>query len=269
MKDQLVFDVTDSDTIADSDSVGAYVRSDDGTLITHHTISGSEHLDVYAALAAGDGTPITQTGGALDINIASSDITFDIDLDGVYNVGTNPNPDNVGIISHTRAGSIGDAQQVERTTAGGLGSIASASLGNVNALDTNAFLMAINDTSGDAEQLTIDNTTGGLEVYIAGSDALTVNDAALANTDIASAANPLTAAGVAEDVVVSPLANRKYLFIYNNGNRRIFVGESGVTAANGFPLAPRSYLELRAGAAIDIEWVGPNTSQNIRTLELS
>lgn len=60
MKDQLVFDVTDANTIADSDSVGAYVRSSDGTLITHTTEGSKE---------------------ALDVNIAASDISIDVDLD--------------------------------------------------------------------------------------------------------------------------------------------------------------------------------------------
>jgi len=77
------------------------------------------------------------------------------------------------------------------------------------------------------------------------------------------------AANTAEDVVASPLSDRKYLFIRNNGNRTAYIGASGVSAATGFPLSPGSVIEMRAGAAIDIEWVSDNTSQEIRTLELS
>jgi len=267
MKDQLIFDTTDAGTIADSDSVGAFVRSDDGTLITHHTVGAGEHLDVYAALAAGDGTAITQTGGALDVNIASP-IAIDVELDGVYNVGTNTDPDNVGMISHTRAVTPGDAEQVERTTTGAIGTIAAASLNTVHALDTNAFMHGIDDTTGDAVTLSVDNATGGLDVNIAGGT-INTSDAALADTAIATAANPLTAANVAEDVVVAPLANRKYLHIYNNGRRKVYIGQSGVSAADGFPLSPGSTMELRAGASVDVEWVSVNTSQEIRTLELS
>ena len=53
-------------------------------------------------------------------------------------------------------------------------------------------------------------------------------------------------------------------------NKRIYVGSTGVTAANGFPMSPGSVAELRAGASIDIEYVG-STGQTpeIRTLELS
>ena len=76
-------------------------------------------------------------------------------------------------------------------------------------------------------------------------------------------------ANTAVDAVAAPLADRKYLYIYNNDNRRMFVGGTGVTAADGFPLSPKSYLELRAGAAIDIEFVSPKAGHEIRTLELS
>ena len=97
----------------------------------------------------------------------------------------------------------------------------------------------------------------------------TVNDAALANTAITSAVNTLAVANTAEDVVASPLTDRKYLYIYNNDNRKIYIGQSGVAAANGFPVSPGAYMHLRAGAAIDIEWVSAKASHDIRTLELS
>jgi len=108
-----------------------------------------------------------------------------------------------------------------------------------------------------------------LDVHITGSGALTINDAALANTAIANAVNTLGVANTAEDVVASPLASRKYLLIYNNDNNKAYIGATGVSAANGFPLSPGSMMELRAGAAVDIEWVSAKVSHDIRTLELS
>ena len=42
-KNQLVFDPS---VAADSDNVGSYVRSADGTLITHTTVGGKDALDV-------------------------------------------------------------------------------------------------------------------------------------------------------------------------------------------------------------------------------
>lgn len=270
MLDQLTFDTTDANTQADSSNVGAYLRSSDGTLITHTNDAGNskDRLDVLSVISDEAGNAVGVTSNALDVNIASGTVTATCDLDGVYNGATNTDPDNVGMILHTRNAAPGDAQQVERTTAGGLATVASGSLANVNAMDVNAFAYAIDGTSGDAELLTTDGTSGGLNVHLAGGT-LTTSDAALADTAIANASNDLGVANTAEDVVASPLANRKYLWIYNNGNRRIFIGSTGVTSANGFPMAPRALMELRAGPSIDIEWVGPNTNQQIRTLELS
>lgn len=131
----------------------------------------------------------------------------------------------------------------------------------------NDTLASLVDTDGDYAPLQV-SANGALYVNIA-EGTLSVNDAALANTAIASAANALGAANTAEDVVASPLSNRKYLYIYNNGNKKAYIGQSGVSASNGFPLSPGSYLELRCGAAIDIEWVSADTSQELRTLELS
>lgn len=109
-----------------------------------------------------------------------------------------------------------------------------------------------------------------LRVTIATDDVVGVSDAALANGSIANASNTLGAANVAEDVVAAPLANRKYLYIYNFDKHKIYVGASGVSAANGFPISPGSLMELRAGAAVDIEFVGQaGKTPEIRTLELS
>ena len=92
----------------------------------------------------------------------------------------------------------------------------------------------------------------------------------MANTAIASAAETLDVADTAQDVVASPLANRKYLYIKNMDNSEIYIGPSGVSAADGFPLSPKSIAELRIGAAVDIEFVGASgKTPDIRTMELS
>jgi len=132
----------------------------------------------------------------------------------------------------------------------------------------NDTLASLVDADGDYAPMQV-NAAGALYTYISGSDPLTINDAALADTAIANAANVLNAANVAEDAVASPLASRKYLWIYNQGNKQIHIGATGVTKTNGFPVSPGAYMELRAGPSVDIEWVGKDTTQEIRTLEMS
>ena len=273
MKNQLIFDITDAVTMADTDQIGAVVqgvRAGAKQLINSQQINALEWLNTAAALFASDGVGITQTGGALDVNLLSP-LVVEVDLDGDYDAGTNANPDSVGMIAHDRNVAPGEAQQNQRPTAGGLATIASASLNTVKALDVGAFMYALDDVSGDAELLSKDGTSNGLNVHLAGSDiTISVSDAALANTAIANDATVLAVADTAEDVVASPLANRKYLFIMNNANKKVFIGASGVTPADGFPLSPGSVLQLRAGAAVDIEFVGQaGDTPEIRSLELS
>lgn len=153
--------------------------------------------------------------------------------------------------------------------------------------DIGSYVLAVrqdtlaSSTSADGDYASLKvNAAGALYVDVTsvsgnvnvtqGTSPWVVSDAALANTAIANAANPLNAADVAEAAVASALANRKYLWIYNNDNTRVFIGGSGVTAANGFPLSPGAYVELRAGAAISPFFVGQaGRTPEIRTLELS
>lgn len=127
----------------------------------------------------------------------------------------------------------------------------------------NDTLASLADTDGDYAPMQVD-ADGALYVNV--SDSF---DSALGNTAIATAVNALDVANTAEDLVSSPLANRKYLFAYNGGNKEAYIGASGVTSANGFPIPPGSMLELRAGSSIDIEWVAADTNQVMRTMEIA
>lgn len=215
-KDQLVFDASDAASILASDSVGAFLRSSDGTLIDHEQINSVERLSVDSTLKDGAGTALTSTlvGGkqGLDVNIIEG-INVEVDLDAA--------DDSVAAWLSDGAGTA----------------LTSTLVGSDQALDVNVV-----DTF----------------------------DATLANTAIATAANSLAVADTAQDLVASPLANRKYLYIKNLDNKQIYIGASGVTAANGFPLSPAAIAELRLGSAVDIEFVGSTGSTpSIRTMELS
>jgi hypothetical protein len=306
MKDKLVFDTTDAGTIADSDSVGAYLRSSDGTLLTHSTVSGKEALDVHVvdginvevdlshvddSVKIGDGTDFLAINNDGSINAVVSatdldirDLAFATDSVTAHQGGTwtIDSITNAVTVTATNLDIRDLAFATDKVDVSGsevsLDSATLAALENITVSATDLDIRDLtaasdsvqawaHDGAGTAITSTLVSGKQALDVNIANT--ITVNDAALANTAIAAAANTLGAANTAEDVVASPLASRKYLMIYNDGNKKIFVGQSGVSAANGFPISPGSYLELRAGAAVDVEWVSDNTSQKIRTLELS
>ena len=138
-KDRLIFDTSDAD--GTSDNVGAYIRSADGTQITHTNSGGKDALDVYMV----------------------NEIA--VSVDGVYNGTTNTNPDNVGLISHTRAASPGDAEQVERLTANAPDSD-DIDPADVKAQDVNSFMLGWDGSGWD--RLTA--SSGALDINFASQD---------------------------------------------------------------------------------------------------
>lgn len=231
MKSRLVFDVTDAASILASDSVGAFLRSSDGTLITHTDVSGKK---------------------ALDVRIAEG-INVEVDLSHV--------DDSVR---------LGDGTSFFTSTSenGDISLDVHISNSDLDIRDLSAAQDNIASWTHDGTGTAITSTGTSLDVNVTGGT-INVNDAALANTAIAAQAETLDAANTAQDIIVSPLANRKYLYILNNDNNDVFIGQSGVTAASGFPIPPSALLELRAGSAIDIEFVSSKSGHEIRTLELS
>lgn len=236
MIDHLIFDTTDATSIADSHSVGAYLRASDGTLLTHTDVSGKKALDVRVA----EGINVEVDLSHVDDSVKVGDGTdfLAINADGSINI-----TDNGGSLT-------------------------------VDAIDLDIRDL---DAAQDSVQSWLHDGAGtALTSTLVGADqALDVNvvaafDAALSNTAIANAAEVLAVADTAQDVVASPLANRKYLYIYNFDNTKVFIGSTGVTAADGFPISPGALMELRAGTAVDIEFVGQaGKTPEIRTLELS
>jgi len=120
------------------------------------------------------------------------------------------------------------------------------------------------DGAGTSITSTLVSGKQGLDVNVVNS--IDVDDG-LANTAIDAGAETVTTSSAA--LITSPLASRKYVYIYNNGNKAIFIGESGISAAQGFPVFPGNILDLRVGAAVAIHAVSDSGSQNIRVLQAS
>lgn len=231
MKNQLVFDTTDAQSIADSDSVGAYLRSSDGTLLTHTDVGGKKALDVRVA----EGINVE-----VDLNFADDSVTS-------YQGGT------------WTIDSITNPVTVQAT--------------NLDIRDLTAATDSVSsftkDGAGNAITSHLVGSDQALDVYISGG-MVTVDDAALAQSAILSSSNTLGVANTAQSVKASALTNRKYLWIHNNDNTKIYIGGSGVTASNGFPLSPQAVLEMRAGALVSPFFVGQSgKTPEIRVLELA
>lgn len=252
MKDRLIFDTTSSTTIADSDSVGAYLRASDGTLLTHTDVGGKKALDVRLA-----------EGVNVEVDLAHTDDSVRLGDGTSFFTSTSENSD-IALDVHISNTSIAVTQGADSPW-----SIDD----NGGSLTVDATNLDIRDLTHASDSVKLGDGTNLLTSTNIGSDygldVYSINDPATANTAIAAAAATLAVVSTAQDIIASPLANRKTVFIYNNDNQKMYVGQSGVTAANGFPISPASYMELKAGAAVDIEFVSTKLNHAIRTLELS
>lgn len=261
-KEQLVFDTTDAASIADSDKVGSHTLAGDGTLIGSQNVNAQDWLNTAALLYDETGTAISDAN-PLAVSVKDG-VNVEVDLSHV--------DDSVA---------LGDGTNLFTSTTVGADigldvNVINASL-VVTATDldirdlvaaTDSVSSHLFDGAGTALTSTLVNGKQALDVNI--ENQIAVNDAALADTAIANAANTLAVADTAQDIVASPLASRKYLYVRNMANKKIYIGSTGVTAANGFPISPGSVAELRVGASVDVEFVGSTgDTPEIRTLELS
>ena len=268
MKDQLIFDTTSAQTILDSDSVGAFLRASDGTLLTHTDVGGKKALDVRVAeginvevdlshvddsVRLGDGTSFftsTSENGdvALDVHLSNTEIAVIQGSDSPWTVD----------------GTVGAAQSGTWT----VGLSEDHNYGAVGAA-TLRTAAQIGNATGSADFGSGATSAQTLRVALATDTSLTVNDAALADTAIKANVETLDVANTAQSTVASILSNRKYLYVYNNDNQKMEIGEAGFTIGAGFPISPKSYMELRAGASVNVAFNSSKINHEIRTLELS
>jgi hypothetical protein len=277
MLDRLIFDTTDADTRAASANVGAYLRASDGTLLTHTDVGGKKALDVRVAeginvevdLNFADDSVTAHQGGTWEVSLDSATLAA---LETITVVATNLDIRDLAFATD-KVDVTGSEVSLDSATLAALENI-TVSATNLDIRDLVAATDSVSawtkDGAGTAITSRAEDGGQALDVHVTGSGPLTINDAALANTAVLSAVNVLDTANTAEAIKASALANRKYLWVYNNDNTRVFIGGSGVSAANGFPVSPGSYLELRAGPAISPFFVGQSgKTPEVRTLELS
>ena len=329
MKSHLLFDTTDATTIADTDSVGAYLRDSTGALITSQTNGSQRALDVginvagvqidprsIRALTNADVVTAEQGTSPWVVSATNLDIrdlvfaTDKVDVSGstvelgattlaaletiTVLQGTSPwvvSATDLDIRDLTHVSDsvkIGDGTDFLAINADGsinVNADISVTNGSDKAEDSahasgdiGTYILGVRQdtlatsTSADGDYGSLKTSaTGALYVNLAESTAsITTSDAALANTAIISKAKTLAVAGTAETLVTSAQASRKYLWAYNKTNTQAYIGGSGVSAANGFPIDPGAYLELRAGAAVAAYFVGQaGKTPEMRTLELS
>lgn len=343
---KLIFDTTSADTMNDSANVGAYLRGEDGTLLTHTTDGSREALDVYTELGqVEDSAHTTGDIGAMALAVRNDTEGSLVSADGDYaplqvdatgrlrvvadlevtnshekaedsahttgdigsyvlavradtrptNANTSADGDYASLFVNTNgelyvkatdsdallttidadtssiatdASTIaGDTTSIDATlTALSKAEDAAHSSGDQGIMSLavrNDTLASLVDTDGDYAPLQVD-ADGALYVNVA-----TGSDDSLADTAILQVAETVgTTVGQIIDAG-DELASRKYVMLFNNGNRDMYVGATGVTTGDGFPLPPGAILEMRLGSSVDLYAIADAAGQDLRTLQLS
>jgi len=236
---RLDYDPTDANSIAASHTVGSYVLAgDDGTAIGH--VSDALKVDI-GSVSDLDIRDLTHVSDSVKVGDGTDFLA--IAADGSIAVTDN----GTTLSIDDGAGSLTvDASQLD--------------IDDLNATD-DAVQAWCFDGSGNA----IGSTAGALDINIASGDV----DDSLANTAIENTSTAVSTSAVA--VVSSALANRKWLYLANEGNVKLYVGKSGVTTSNGYPMYKNEKLELRIGATPVVQAIGDTgaSSEDLRVMELS
>lgn len=281
-KDKLVFDPSVAD---DTDNVGAYLRSSDGTLLTHTDVSGKKALDVNVANEV-DIRALAFATDSVDVSGSSVSIAGDVNV----TQGTDPwvvsatdldirnlsaAQDNVAII-----GISDGTNSLAINPDGSLNVNADISVVNGSdkaedsahtSGDIGTYVLAVReDTLGVTTSASGDygsfktNDKGALWVKHDGAISTTVNG----HTSWLVTQNTVNT--TAELVVAADLTNRKKILIQNVSTKIVYLGHSAsVTDANGMRLAANGSVELEIAAGVAIYAIANAAGADLRIAELA
>lgn len=282
MLHRLLFDASNA---TDSANVGAHVRAgDDGTLIGHVSDALKVNFSNTTIAVTATDLDIRNLSAAQD-NVAISDgtDTLAINADGSVNITDNggsltvdaTNLDIRDLTHVTDSVKIGDGTDFLAIDASGnigvtdAGGSLTVDAVNLDIRDLTAASDSVKsflaDGAGTNLTSTLVSSKQALDVYVANE--IQVEDD-LANTALAVEAAAVTTSSAA--LITTPLAARRFVWLYNNGSKVVYIGPSGVTTGTGFPIFAGSIMDgLRIGAANAIHAVSASGTQEIRVLQAS
>lgn len=245
-KDKLIFDPSASD-LSQEDNVGAFLRSSDGTLLTHTTRGATERLDVSSGTEYENGTAHVATN--------FGQFVMAVDAAGNYApLRVNADGELLADVSVT----TGSDKQEDEAHASG---------------DTGAYVLSVREdaltastsASGDYQSFKTDSV-GSLWVRLSRGVSLDSPNTAIKETAVTLAANTAT------QVTPTALTERKKLTIQNLGKNEIFLGSSTVTVGTGIRVASGATYDVEVGPGISyyaITATAQSGANNLRILEIA
>jgi len=307
MKQRNVFDTTVTDD--DRDNIGAYVRSSDGTLITHTTVSAKEALDVYVAggvdlevdlshiddsVRLGDGTNFltsTSENGdiALDVHLSNSNIEVTQGT-SPWVIGDGGGSITVDAVDLDIRDLTAASDSVQAWAYDGAGTALTSTLVNSDqALDVHISDTEIAVIQGSDSPWAVEATDLDIRDLTHASDSVRLGDGTTLTTvttvgsdnglDVYNLNDPSTANTDFATTKTSVTSTSTDLIATALSNRKgLLLANNGnktmfigktTATTDDFPLAPGAYLDLKLGAAIDLKAVTFSGTADARMLEYS
>lgn len=262
--------------------------------ITKHKLSfdpaESDDYDVVKSyLSAADGTLITHTGDALDVNIKTSDIQIEMSSvhtedsmrlgDGTaFFTSTTENGDTSLDVHISNSDLDIRALTFATDSADVSGSEVSLDAATLATLETVTVLQGTSPWTVDATDFDIRSLThvsdsmkigDGTDFMAVESDgSINVNASEAGYSACTNATKAITTS--ATDIVTVELANRKELTLQNVGNKDVYIGcDNSVTTANGILVPKGATASFRFGAGINVHAIADGASSELRVLELA
>lgn len=274
--------VVNTAAVADGDSIASYLADGSGNFLTSQTIAAVRRLDVNTASefaedtahASGDygtfvmavrndaGTPFGADGDYVPFSITAAGAlrvdagTITANIEGDY-------PEDSAHVSGDRGlftlGVRNDANTALTSTDGDYSPFAVDSAGRIKNVFSGQYAEDAAHVSGDTglfalgvRQDTTAATAGTTGDY---SGIQTWSNGELKTADIINLANLQQILDVGTTAVAlptTPLANRKLLFVQNQGSNNVYLGSATVTntgATRGFLIGKGGYVTVEAGPA--------------------
>lgn len=182
--------------------------------------------EIKSFLYASDGTAITQTGGALDINIASGSLTV-TENDVYAEDSAHTSGDEGGFVLSLRVDDL--ASVPASVLAGTEGDYQAFITGPSGELLVGANNLDIRDLSDSTDSVSIGDGTDTLAINSDGS----INVSETKPTTFASA-QPIV--GTSAAAIVTKLTNQCKIYVRNEGSEPVYVGPTGVTTLTGYKI---------------------------------
>jgi hypothetical protein len=250
--DKLIFDPA---AAAEGANVGSYLRSSDGTLITHTTHGAKERLDVsQAGSFAEDSAHTTGDFGQFILAVRNDTEGTLVSADGDYA------PLQVDALGRLRVAAdidvVTGAEKAEDSahTSGDIGQYVLAVRQDTLASSVSA--------DGDYGSFKLDSV-GALWTRISQSPAPDAPNTAIAAVSVSVGTSEVA-------LPVTALTSRKKLIVQNvSSNRTLYVGPTGVTTSSGLRISAGGSLEIELGPGITLYGIANGASTDVRVFQVA